>query len=162
MPLPRSIPLLAFAAMTACGQAPSEPAGGDVRKDDVSRPFARNHAAIDEVVSLDGDWRVAVIDGRSLDEPVGLTLNADDTTLWLEPRCAGVARRYTIRSRAISFSPLDPPTPEDTPAAVCAIGLPPQFSETMRALDAATSITRTPSNGVLISGPKHSVTLFAQ
>lgn len=110
-----------------------------------------------QVGSLAGAWRVAGIDGRSLDEPVGLSLTGDEQQLWWEPRCAGVARAYRIEGPRITFA--------SSPGAggpVCDIGQPPRLDEVVRALDGADRIARTPNNGVLISGPAHSVLLFSQ
>jgi len=39
---------------------------------------------------------VAAIDGRSLDEPVGFAISGGEASVWWEPACAGVARRYRI------------------------------------------------------------------
>lgn len=110
-----------------------------------------------QVRSLAGAWRVAGIDGRSLDEPVGLSLTGDEQQLWWEPRCAGVARAYRIEGQRITFA--------SRPGAggpVCEIGQPPRLDEVVRAMDGADSVSRTPNNGVLISGPDHSVLLFSQ
>lgn len=109
------------------------------------------------VASLAGAWRVAGIDGRSFDEPVGLSLTGDDQQLWWEPRCAGMARAYRIEGQRITFASTQPPG-----SPVCDIGLPPRLDEVIRAMDGAVSVSRTPNNGVLISGPAHSVTLFSQ
>ena len=115
------------------------------------------------VTSLSGAWRIAGIDGAPLDEPVGLALTGDERQLWWEPRCAGAARAYRIDGARISFASTEGPRPAGAPTPpVCAIGLPPRLSEVMRALDEATSITRTESNGVLIAGPRRSVTLYSQ
>lgn len=111
----------------------------------------------DPVGSLAGAWRVAGIDGKSFDEPYGLALTGDQAELWWEPRCAGMVRGYTIAGRSISFAKVGSPS-----SAVCEIGLPPRLSEVFRALDAATTVVRTPANGIEISGGGHSLTLFSQ
>ncbi|HEX8660644.1 MAG TPA: hypothetical protein VF686_02170, partial [Brevundimonas sp.] len=109
-----------------------------------------------QVGSLAGAWRVAGIDGHSFDEPVGLSLTGDAQQLWWEPRCAGVARAYRIEGQRITFAS------QGAGGPVCDIGQPPRLEEVVRALDGADSISRTPNNGVLISGPEHSVLLFSQ
>jgi hypothetical protein len=115
------------------------------------------------VTSLAGAWRVAGIDGGSFNESYGLALRGDADKLWWEPRCAGMARGYRIAGRTISFPSLRPPLPPGSPPPpVCAIGLPPRLGDVFRALDAATSVERTPQNGILISGGGHSLTLFSQ
>lgn len=110
-----------------------------------------------QVESLGGAWRVAGIDGGSFDEPVGLSLTGDAQQLWWEPRCAGVARSYRIEGQRITFV-----ARPGAGGPVCDIGQPPRLDEVVRALDGADSISRTPNNGVLISGPEHSVLLFSQ
>jgi ribosomal protein S19E (S16A) len=116
--------------------------------------------------SLAGEWRVAGIDNVDLDAPVGIALSADETEIWWEPRCAGMIRTYLISGTALrvalpagSSQTAAPGTP---PAPVCAIGLPPRLRDVVRALDSATAIERTASNGVLISGGGHSLLLFSQ
>ncbi|HST92810.1 MAG TPA: hypothetical protein VLJ13_11505 [Brevundimonas sp.] len=116
-----------------------------------------------DVATLAGAWRVAGIDGAPLDEPVGLALTGDGRQLWWEPRCAGAARAYRIDGARISFASTESPRPVGAPTPpVCTIGLPPRLGDVMRALDEAESISRTESNGVLIVGPTHSVTLYSQ
>jgi len=153
--------LLLVATATACGQ----PAGPDRPIPPTPAPPSQATPAPEPpaVGSLAGEWRVAGIDGGSVDEPVGLSLTGNEQQLWWEPRCAGVARAYRIQGRRITFSSAQPPAPPGSPTPpVCSIGLPPRLDEVARALDDASSITRTPANGVLISGPTHSLTLFAQ
>lgn len=116
--------------------------------------------------TLAGEWRVAGIDGASFDEPVGLALSADGREVWSNPRCAGLVRRYTIDGRNFRAGPQPssgpPPSPGTPPPPVCAIGLPPHLVDAMRAIDSATQIRRTPSNGIELSGGGHSLLLFAQ
>ena len=107
--------------------------------------------------TLAGEWRVAGIDGAPFDEPYGLGLSADARLIWMEPRCAGVARSYRISGGRIAFGP-DP----DARNEVCAIGMPPRTDDVMRALDSAETIRRTPVNGVEIAGGGHNLTLFSQ
>jgi hypothetical protein len=107
--------------------------------------------------TLAGEWRVAGIDGAPFDEPFGLALSADTRLMWMEPRCAGVARSYRIQGGRISFGP-DP----DARNEVCAIGMPPRTDEIVRALDSAGMIRRTPQNGIELSGGGHSLILFSQ
>jgi hypothetical protein len=114
-------------------------------------------------ISLSGEWRVAGIDGTPLNETYGLPLRADERRLWWEPLCAGMSRNYLIKGRSIQFSPIrSPPPPGQSTPPVCAIGLPPRLDQVFRALDAATEVSRTAENGILIEGNGHSVTLFSQ
>lgn len=106
---------------------------------------------------------MAGIDGKSFDESYGLALSDDLDSIWWEPRCAGMARKYRIDGKSVSFTSLQPPRPAGTPTRpVCTIGLPPRLDQVFRALDSATTIVRTSENGVRISGDKHSLLLFSQ
>jgi hypothetical protein len=171
-----AVPLL-LAALAGCGEpadppaerstSPAESRAAEPARADPadaspsSDPLTAQTPA--PVSSLAGAWRVAGIDGVGLDEPVGLALTADEQQLWWEPRCAGAARAYRIDGSRISFTSTQGPRPAGAPTPpVCAIGLPPRLGDIMRALDDATSVTRTESNGVLIAGPRHSVTLYSQ
>lgn len=153
----RPILLVLLAALAGCQPPDTAPANT------VEAPAAASPPATPQTVepsaqvdSLAGAWRVAGVDGRSFDEPVGLSLTGDDGQLWWEPRCAGMSRGYRMDGQRVSFSSSRSPGP------VCDIGLPPRLDEVIRALDNADSIARTPNNGVLISGPDHSVLLFSQ
>lgn len=154
----RPVLLVMLAALAACGQPGPTPAKRPASTPEPPPPVQRQAPEPSaQVGSLAGAWRVAGIDGRSFDEPVGLSLTGDNAQLWWEPRCAGMARAYRIEGQRITFASTQPP---GTP--VCDIGLPPRLEEVIRALDTAVSVSRTPNNGVLISGPAHSVLLFSQ
>lgn len=120
------------------------------------------------VTSLAGEWRVAGIDGKPLDGPTGLALRGDANQLWWEPRCAGLVRNYAISGERLVIGTAARPAAVSEPGAprqprpVCAIGLPPQLTGVLRALDSAQRIRRTPSNGIEISGGGHSLLLFSQ
>ena len=160
-------------APTASEQAPtaSEPAPSVRRTADASAPAppvpasAVPASAVPAPKSLAGHWRVAGIDGAPLNEPYGLALSADAATIWWEPRCAGLVRAYRIDGAAIAVGP-DPaikPLPAGTtPRPVCLIAHPARLDDLARALDTATAIARTPSNGVELSGGGHSLLLFSQ
>lgn len=162
MRLAISTALLLLAALAACDEASPRPGTGNDGKAPpaASLPPVEPAAGVD---SLAGEWRVAAIDGRSFDEPVGLALSGDDQQLWWAPRCAGVARTYLIQGTTVSFGSTEPPMPAGSPPPpVCSIGLPPRLRDVVRALDDAVSIRRTPSNGVIIAGPNHDLTLYSQ
>jgi hypothetical protein len=74
-----------------------------------------------------------------------------------------MARGYIINGNTVSFTPLNSPRPAGSPTPpVCAIGLPRRLGEVFRALDGAKTIARTPENGILVAGDKHSLLLFSQ
>ncbi len=147
--------LTALLLLTACSAdlAPPQP----------SRPSQPVDAA--PAVTLAGEWRIAGIDGKPFDEPHGLTLSADAEEVWWAPRCAGLIRTYRINGIRIRIGlpqGLRPGAPGEPATAVCAIGLPPRLDEVTRALDSATTIRRTPNNGIEISGGGRSLLLFSQ
>lgn len=172
MALLRPVLLLALAALAGCDRPAAPSTGADAGPpappsaepiESPGPPVADAVEASQQVSSLAGAWRVAGIDGAPFDEPVGLALTGDERQLWWEPRCAGAARAYRIDGARISFASTEGPRPAGAPTPpVCAIGLPPRLGEVMRALDEAVTITRTDSNGILIAGPRHSVTLYSQ
>jgi hypothetical protein len=74
-----------------------------------------------------------------------------------------MARGYRIEEPLITFRSTEPPRPAGTSTPpVCAIESPTRLDEVFRALDDAQSVARLPSNGLLISGPNHSILLFSQ
>jgi hypothetical protein len=123
-------------------------------------------SALAPIATLAGEWRVAGIDGKDFNEPYGLALSANGDELWWAPRCAGMARSYRIDGTRIQFSPpADERVAESgapAPPPPCIPGRPARLADVMRALDAATAVGRTPSNGIEISGGGHSVLLFSQ
>lgn len=159
------LPLMLLAACRGSEEAAVSPQPAEASS---ATPAAADTSAapsLTPVDSLAGEWRVAGIDGQSLDEPYGIALRGNDRELWWEPRCAGMARRYRLAGTAIAFAPVEPegqPLPSGSPPPPCAIGLPPRVADVMRALDAASSAGRTPANGVHIAGGGRSVTLFSQ
>ncbi|MXO75261.1 hypothetical protein GRI40_08540 [Altererythrobacter aerius] len=122
--------------------------------------------ALTPVTTLAGEWRVAGIDGKPLDAPQGIALSGSDRELWWEPRCAGFVRSYRIDGLRFTPGPrLDapaPPPPGTPPPPVCTIGLLPGLQDVFRAVNAATTVGRDPSNGILLSGGGHSVLLYSQ
>ncbi len=123
---------------------------------------------VDGPESLEGEWRVAGIDGQSLEGPEGLALSASDDEIWWKPRCAGVSIQYRIINERFVFiePPAPPPLPPGAqpppPPLVCTIGLPSRLTDAMNAIRAADRIERIPSNGVRLSGNGRSITLFSQ
>lgn len=123
-------------------------------------------APLDPIATLEGEWRVAGIDGTSFDEPYGLALSASRDEIWWEPRCAGQARRYSIDGLGFIAEPARSEraqrAPDSPPPPICAVGLPPRLADVVRAISQADMIGRTRENGILISGPQHSVLLYSQ
>ncbi len=108
-------------------------------------------------IDLEGQWRVAGIDGQAFDAPYAIALVADGQRIWWEPECALQYRDYSILGdRFIA------PVRSNAGLEVCDIGYPPELAQIWAALEAADRIERTPENGVLISGGERSLLLFSQ
>ena len=164
--------LLALVALTGCGnpaadeQAPApEPQAAAAAPPVPPPPTAASR--LPAPASLAGEWRIAGIDGKDFNEPYGLGLSGDDMEIWWEPRCAGIGRSYAIEGNTVRFNRAasrgaEPKPGEQGLAPVCTIPLPERLGEVTRALDSATSIVRTPSNGIEIVGGGHSLLLFSQ
>jgi len=161
--------VLAALALAACSPEPDAgdeqlatlPANG-VGEDHAPPPQSQ---PLSPVETLAGEWRVAGIDGEPLDETYGIALSANGEEIWWEPRCANFAFAYTINGLRISTGGAEPALPIEPgapPPPVCTIAIPPRLAEVGRALDLAETAGRTPSNGVLIEGGVHSLTLFSQ
>jgi hypothetical protein len=128
-------------------------------------PAAPTPDAPAPVTTLAGEWRVAGIDGKPLDGPVGLALRGDAREIWWEPRCAGFVRSYRIAATSFSTGPylgFKPRQPGEPTPPVCTIGLPPGLQDMFAALNAATEIRRTANNGIELSGGGRSLLLFSQ
>ena len=154
-----------LATLLLAGCTPPRDEAGPASRPVPADPPPPATSAPPALASLAGEWRVAAIDDRSLDEPVGLALSASDAEIWWDPRCAGMARSYRIAGNAFAAGPplgTVPRKPGDATPPVCAIGLPPRLGEAFAAIDAARHIARTPANGVRLSGGGRSLLLFGQ
>ena len=157
--------VLAFALLaTGCAPqnpVPNEATGASPAATDAAVPVTN----VAPVPTLEGEWRVAGIDGESVDQPVGLALSASREEIWWAPRCAGYVRIYRIEGDKFTTGPhigFVPRKPGESTPPVCAIAPPPRMGEVFEALTSATSIARTSQNGIEIAGGGHSLLLFSQ
>ena len=154
--------LLLIGWAAACQQVPQAPPAGNPAPSEPPPAAAEARDPPAAAASLEGSWRVAVIDGVPLGAQFVLAFRGDSDRLWWEPRCAGMVRDYRIDGGSIWFSRLPQVGPPGTPQVVCAIGLPRRLDEVFRALDAATTVRPVEGNGVHIAGGGHSVTLISR
>ena len=153
-------------ALLATGCAPQDPVPNEATG--APSPAASPAVPVTNlapVPTLEGEWRVAGIDGRSVDQPVGLALSASRQEIWWAPRCAGYVRSYRIEGGKFTTGPhigFVPRKPGEPTPPVCAIAPPPRMGEVFEALTSATTIARTPQNGIEIAGGGHSLLLFSQ
>lgn len=151
--------ILPFALLlSACSGAEPDPPAEPSPAAPQGSPSASPSVALVPIATLEGEWRVAGIDGAEFDEPYGLALSGSESEIWWEPRCAGSVRRYTLDG--LSFTAIPPPNAAAEPA--CDVAFPPRQADVTRALDTADTIGRTASNGIEISGGGHSLLLFSQ
>lgn len=135
-----------------------------------SFPLAGNIESAKPDLSLEGEWRVAGIDGEEVDLPVALTLSVGKQIIDWDPRCAQLAHRYRIAGATLSAPRIRQFVTDAARdgakaplhQAPCAIGLPERLSDAMEAMESATRIERTEANGIRLSGYGRSLTLFAQ
>ena len=160
------VALPAIALLAACAQPGPQPDATTTPTPATGASPAPTPKIQPAPATLSGEWKIVAIDGQDFDEPYGLALSASATEIWWEPHCAGMVRGYAIDGNAIRVGrapSLGPPPPPGTPPPpVCLIGLPARLPDAVRALDAATRVVRTPSNGVELSGGGHSLLLFSQ
>lgn len=147
--------------LTSC--APPNP----VANETIAPPPTETAAVVEPapVQTLEGEWRVAGIDGQALDQPVGLALSGSAEEIWWDPRCAGYVRSYRIEGGKFTTGPhlgFVPRKPGEPTPPVCTIAPAPRIHEVFQALTSATTIARTPQNGIEISGGGHSLLLFSQ
>jgi hypothetical protein len=153
-------------ALLAASCAPNEPVANEVSG--APPAVTAPPSTIPEVApvpTLEGEWRVAGIDGQSVDQPIGLALSASREEIWWAPRCAGYVRSYRIEGDKFTTGPhigFVPRKPGESTPPVCAIAPPPRMGEVFEALTSATSIARTSQNGIEIAGGGHSLLLFSQ
>jgi hypothetical protein len=142
----------------------AEPANRTTQTPRSVGPEAPAKPALGAVATLEGEWRVAGIDGQPLDQPIGLALSASKDEIWWAPRCAGFVRSYRIHGTSIRFAPDTSVRPDSSgnPPPVCTIAPPASVNAVLTALDAADAVVRTPANAIEISGGGHSLTLFSQ
>lgn len=165
----RGAATLALAALIVSGcerQASAPPAAPTETSNPASAPVTPPADAIrtsDSVpappanapLSLVGEWRVAGIDGASIDGPSGIALSIGTDSLGFDPRCAGFTWDYKYRAGKLT-------TKRRNHAAVCEIGYDPVLDRLAAALSAVQSAARTPANAIELTGGGHSVTLFSQ
>lgn len=138
---------------------------GNGRSLTLERPTARADMA---VPTMRGTWRVSSLDGNAIPEGVAPTFVADDDMISWSVRCAQQDRiyhiendRFVARDPRTFFPPTPPPPPplQVQPRPICAIGLPPHLEDTFKAMDAATTITRSEGHGIKLEGGNRTLTL---
>lgn len=155
----RTIAALALLTLAAC-DAGVEPAAGD--ETTAASPIPTEPAATADAspepaaptVELPGEYRVAGVDGMGIDEPYAITAAITESRIDVDADCLKFAWDHTAHGDAIATTRLA--------TAGCERGLTAVEEAVVAAFDAATSVARTPANGIELSGGGHTVTLFSQ
>lgn len=156
--------LLAMAALAACSQ-----------ESEVSAPAPEVTTASDEGTErplfpapdrIRGEYRVAGIDGKAVDQPYGIALSITENEISFAPTCAGFVWTYEYAADGTLSTERHPDyggkIAPDGSVFVCAVGLKPTDIPLAQAIDDAARAGRTPANAIELSGSEHSITLFSQ
>jgi len=139
----RTIFLLALPLLAAACQPAEAPAssGGTA-------------AAAIAAADLAGEWRIASVDGASVDQPEAITATITASRIDVQSGCIRFAYDYQLDGGAL--------TTTNAPVASCRRGLTPAEQSVQQAFAGATQVARMPGNGVQFTGGGRSVTLFSQ
>lgn len=152
----RTLAALALLALGAC-DVPVDSAPADEPTAASSAPPTTTAASPEPAapkVELPGEYRVAGVDGQSIDLPYAITAAITASRVDINADCLIFAWSYTANGNAITTSRLT--------TAGCERGLTEVEEAMVAAFDAATTVARTPGNGIELSGDGHTVTLFSQ
>jgi hypothetical protein len=151
----------ALLMLVAC-QADRETAEAPTARgqEESARPRAAPIAAptgppsISSPAELIGEYRIAGVDGASVDLPYGMTASMDERTIRVVADCVNLAWDYNLTGGQLST--------ERIPVESCARGLNATEQAVVTAFDSADLVRLMPSNGIEFSGDGHSVLLFSQ
>lgn len=104
--------------------------------------------------TLEGEWRVAGADGKSIDLTHGITMSITPERISLNSGCVNMAWRYNYAAGELAAEPLAQKT--------CKRGLHPEEKAIAAVLDGSADVRRTEHNGVEIVGGGHGFILFSQ
>lgn len=157
------VALLALVALlAACGAPDRDEAPAQVVVDrapetpPATPPPVEPGVAVPDAAAIVGEWRVAAIDGRDIDQPHAITASIGPDRMRFVSQCITLQWRYTLRNGVFATDRIANEVPN------CARLLSPAEARLKRAIDASTRAARLPSNALLLSGPDGSVTLFTQ
>ena len=110
--------------------------------------------------SLRGEWRVAGVDGKPFDAPVGVAIHVGQDRIEFD-NCQQVAWAYRYDAPRIDIGRTAAITIDIRPKPLpCAAKFPSQIEAMVAAIDAADTVSKTAENGVLLSGDGRSVVLI--
>ncbi|WP_067784782.1 hypothetical protein [Paraurantiacibacter namhicola] len=146
----------AAALLSACQEQtpPAEPMPVTSEADPAPGQPAIATGVITDPLVLEGEYRVAGIDGAEVDLPHAMTVTITPGTIRYISQCVTGAWRYRFEGQAIVL--------EQVVEATCDRGRYPEEEGIESALAAVTHVRRTASNAVEFSGRGRTVTLFSQ
>ena len=149
--------LLAAALLLPACQAeapPPEPPPASSEADPGPGQPAIATGIITDPVPLEGEYRVAGIDGAEVDLPHAMTVSITPDTIRYTSQCVTGAWRYSFEGQQLMLDPVV--------EAVCDRGRYPEEEAIETAFSAATHVRRTAGTAIAFSGGGHSVTLYSQ
>ncbi len=103
---------------------------------------------------VQGEWRVASVDGKVIELPHAITVTIDPATINVHSGCIGMGWNYTAAGSTI--------TTNYAPVVSCMRGYFPQEQALFNALSGPMQASRTSSGGLELTGNGHRVLLFSQ
>ncbi|NNC48493.1 MAG: hypothetical protein HKO13_08705 [Sphingomonas sp.] len=110
-------------------------------------------------VDIEGEWRIAGIDGEAFDEDWAPTATITSDTIRIQSQCIWFERRYVLDG--MEFVP-PPPVTDDEPQEMCARGWTPAEEAMEEALQGAEWAYRLPDGSLVLDGSSGTITLFTQ
>lgn len=157
----------AFIMLLVAACSPSGPAENQTGPPAVEAPQAAEAApappilpadatAVDDVGSIEGEWRVAGVGGQPLSQPFGISATIRDGSVRFVSQC--ITRRYSLDTKGgLVTARL---AGNDVPDCVRALTIDERGLE--RAMGQVRTVYRLPSNALVFDGPAGAVTLFTQ
>ena len=115
---------------------------------------ASSAAQAAQAVEIAGEYRIAGVNGRDINQPYGITASIGADRIHITADCLNFAWSYRQQGSVIATKRV----------AVEGCGRGPTAAEEaiVAAFDAAASVVRTPANALEFRAPGHTVTLFSQ
>ena len=111
-------------------------------------------AAPEATVELPGEYRIAGVDGGEIDQPYAITASITPDRIHVTADCLNFAWTYTAQGDRIAT--------KRAPVEGCGRGLTASEEAVVAALDAASTVARTPGNAIELRGGARTLTMFSQ
>ena len=156
----RAATILLLAA--AC--SPSAPAGNKAEAPAAQAPseapappiLPAGAIAVDDVASIQGEWRVAGVGGQPLSQPYGISASIQGTRIRFVSQCIALQYELAIEGGLATANLIGNDVPD------CARALTIDERGLEQAMGQVRTVYRLPSNALMFDGPAGAVTLFTQ